>query len=587
MTTQPHSSSPGEPPSGPPPAGEPPTGSPATGAPADVPPDGQRTGWWTTLPLSRPKEPRVIAGVCTGLGRATGVDPLLFRILIAVLAFFGGVGILLYAVAWLVIPEDGDNVSPLEAVFGRGRASLRPIWTFLLIAVAIIAGLATLGTGPQLLLLIALAVLGAVVLVRSTNRSAGDAAIGSGPPMAPPPGLGDTAGSGGAAAGSGGAAATAGAVPTAAPSPATAGSGFPGGGGDPLVKGYGADVPATFAATAPTGGDQTTERLPSGDPSATGTEADTTSEPSTASGTGGQEQSAASTTEASRSPQPTLENGLSAQGPPATAPTALSATGVPRPADATAESYTAPYAPYGPYATSAPEPPEPPAVASPAPPRRPKERSILGRVTFSAAVLAVGLLTLLDALIPGRIAAGAYFAIPLAVIGVGLLIGTVRGRARWLAWIGVPLALMLGMASVAIDDDGPRHQRDRIGGMDRFGQAVNWRPTTAGAIAGSYDTEVGTATLDLRKVDFASSEPITTELTGEVGSIRVLLPPRVDVQLTTEVEFGRLTTFGQTVDGASLNRTLVDYGQGGPGGGQLELTVKMESGTAEVTREAA
>lgn len=47
---------------------------------------------------------RKIAGVCGGLGEFLDVDPILFRVTFVVLAFFGGVGIVLYIALWLVMP---------------------------------------------------------------------------------------------------------------------------------------------------------------------------------------------------------------------------------------------------------------------------------------------------------------------------------------------------------------------------------------------------------------------------------------------------------------------------------------------------
>lgn len=47
---------------------------------------------------------RKIGGVCGGLGEFFELDPLLFRVAFVVLAFVGGLGILLYVMLWLVIP---------------------------------------------------------------------------------------------------------------------------------------------------------------------------------------------------------------------------------------------------------------------------------------------------------------------------------------------------------------------------------------------------------------------------------------------------------------------------------------------------
>jgi phage shock protein PspC (stress-responsive transcriptional regulator) len=47
---------------------------------------------------------RMIGGVCGGLGEFFELDPVLFRAAFLVLAFIGGLGILLYLVLWLLIP---------------------------------------------------------------------------------------------------------------------------------------------------------------------------------------------------------------------------------------------------------------------------------------------------------------------------------------------------------------------------------------------------------------------------------------------------------------------------------------------------
>lgn len=47
---------------------------------------------------------RMIGGVCGGLGEFFELDPVLFRAAFLVLAFLGGLGILLYVVLWLLVP---------------------------------------------------------------------------------------------------------------------------------------------------------------------------------------------------------------------------------------------------------------------------------------------------------------------------------------------------------------------------------------------------------------------------------------------------------------------------------------------------
>jgi phage shock protein PspC (stress-responsive transcriptional regulator) len=64
--------------------------------------------------LLRDPDRKMIAGVCTGLGRHLDMDPVVFRILFAVLTFFGGLGILAYAACWLLIPASGESDSEAQ-----------------------------------------------------------------------------------------------------------------------------------------------------------------------------------------------------------------------------------------------------------------------------------------------------------------------------------------------------------------------------------------------------------------------------------------------------------------------------------------
>jgi phage shock protein PspC (stress-responsive transcriptional regulator) len=76
--------------------------------------NGQRqpAGQPTRLParphsLTRRRDDRMLAGVASGIAAYLGVDALLVRIAFAALAIVGGVGIPLYLVCWLLIPDEG------------------------------------------------------------------------------------------------------------------------------------------------------------------------------------------------------------------------------------------------------------------------------------------------------------------------------------------------------------------------------------------------------------------------------------------------------------------------------------------------
>ncbi|MFG2087642.1 PspC domain-containing protein [Spirillospora sp. NPDC048824] len=69
--------------------------------------------------LARDAERRVLAGVCTGLGRYTGVDPVVYRVGFALLVLAHGQGIFLYIAAALLMPASPGESSLAEQFFKR------------------------------------------------------------------------------------------------------------------------------------------------------------------------------------------------------------------------------------------------------------------------------------------------------------------------------------------------------------------------------------------------------------------------------------------------------------------------------------
>ena len=53
----------------------------------------------------RSKKNKMLAGVCGGIAEYFEIDPVLVRLLFVLLLFMGFVGIIVYLVAWLIIPE--------------------------------------------------------------------------------------------------------------------------------------------------------------------------------------------------------------------------------------------------------------------------------------------------------------------------------------------------------------------------------------------------------------------------------------------------------------------------------------------------
>lgn len=130
-----------------------------TGTVGSTNPDPHATIRSQSPPIRRSRSDNVLGGVCGGLGAAAGVDPLWFRLGFIFLALSSGIGVLLYIIAWIVIPEatDEDRIAPKgqtnngAAVFGifllaAGSALLadalipwfdRVVWPLALIGVGV------------------------------------------------------------------------------------------------------------------------------------------------------------------------------------------------------------------------------------------------------------------------------------------------------------------------------------------------------------------------------------------------------------------------------------------------------------------
>ncbi|WP_412541565.1 PspC domain-containing protein [Longispora sp. K20-0274] len=389
---------------------------------------------------SRPKEGRKLAGVCAALGRATNTDPVLWRVVFAVFALFGGAGLVAYAAGWLLLPEDGDTASPVEALLGRGQSSTSPLVTILVAIGAVTGAIAVADTNFEFAAILALIVVGVVLLVN--KRPAG----GPGGHYPPPP-----------------------------------------------VPFY---MPAQATQTAP------------GAP-------------------------------------------IAPQAPPAG---------------------SVPFAPHGPYQQTGWTPPPPRPVPPPRPPKRPKEKSILSRLTVFAALIAVGVLGILDA--SGRdVSAATYFGVALGVVGLGLVVGTFLGRGYKLIVLGFVLAFGLAVSASAT----------AVKGVVKNGGERTWIPHSVGVIDPDYTIRIGAGTLDLRGVDF-TDQTKTISVVCQAGEMRVLLPPNVDVEVNTNVDNGEATVFDHHISAESDRSTYTDLGADGTGGGKLTINLTVKFGSSVVTR---
>lgn len=343
--------------------------------------------------LRRSRSDRVVAGVLGGLGRQLGIDPLILRVVTAVLAVFGGVGILLYAIAWLLTPADDDPASVLDQAIGRHSvrdASSVPL-ALGLGAVIVITSAVIFGSWNGMVLLVLSAVgLHQVLKRRSEGPPATSSAYSE---TTEPPYWFDMA------------------TQTSAwhPTPRD-----------------GAEAAADSQPSAPAAADEPTP------PDAADTRADAAVPP----GEPADETTATGDDDAA---------GVAAEQP------APSATPLPTPTSAGWPEgpdwgvYGPNRSPYDLHVDSEAATPaavEPARAAKPARPRSP-----LGWLTVCTAFVAVGSLAVADAIWatePGAL----YIALPLVIVALGLLIGTWYGRSRWLILLGVLLTIALVPATL-------------------------------------------------------------------------------------------------------------------------------------------
>ncbi|GHJ61081.1 hypothetical protein NOK12_35990 [Nocardioides sp. OK12] len=195
-------------------------------------------------------------------------------------------------------------------------------------------------------------------------------------------------------------------------------------------------------------------------------------------------------------------------------------------------------------------------------PRRRGPRLFL--FTLALVALAVGVLGTAD-LAGAPVAAAAYPALALAIVGAVLVVGSFFGRAGGLILAGLLLVPVLGIAAAADHYEGDDLLRT---------------PTSADALAESYRIDAGEMVVDLTSIgDLDRLDGRTLTLTADLGRIEVLVPAGLEVVAAGTASAGHIALFGDETGGldVSLRRTSPDRPVGAP-----TLTIEAEVGLGEI-----
>jgi len=210
-------------------------------------------------------------------------------------------------------------------------------------------------------------------------------------------------------------------------------------------------------------------------------------------------------------------------------------------------------------AINTPEPTLESRVDPPPPSRPPRPKSILGRLTVAATLIAVGGLATLDVagvLFPDPVH---YVAVTVGVIGAGLLAGALFGRARWLIVVGLLLTPLLFLASIAptwsiSGEAGERYVRvDSIADLERvdFG----------------FEHGAGVLEIDLRGFEpltiAEGLSPIPIGAKIGAGEIRIWLPEPASAIVHGSVGIGSVDILGHQSAGLGVSRTEETLSTGG------------------------
>ena len=222
----------------------------------------------------------------------------------------------------------------------------------------------------------------------------------------------------------------------------------------------------------------------------------------------------------------------------------------------------------GPTGGGTPPTPTPTPPILPPAAKKPKETSFLGRLTIGFMLLGVGVLALLDAIPAIEIFPEPrhYLALSVTILGVGLLVGAIWGRARWLIIVAVVMIPTL-LFSPVFEWDWTTDTIEQTVVVTEFEQLDDL-----------YGVDIGSLTIDLRELPW-NDQDIVLAARVDVGDLEVIVPSDVSVTGTASVDIGRVAGPGQ--EQAGIGSPNITFDRNGPNG-SVDLDLHVDIGNIDV-----
>lgn len=216
----------------------------------------------------------------------------------------------------------------------------------------------------------------------------------------------------------------------------------------------------------------------------------------------------------------------------------------------------------------------PPAKAPRTAKKRTRPKSYVGAATLCLSMIVGGVVVATQS-VPGSVNVPVVGGAVLVTIGLGLLVATWFGRGMGLVAAGTAVALVLMVGSAVSDTPGR-------------GATMTWAPTSAAEANRTYKLGFGSGTLDLSGLVLAPGSRTTFDAEVSVGELTVILPPTVRAEVDGRVRIGDVQIGHSVRGGTGVRHRMVLEPEVPPKGAVATIVLNVVAGIGDVdVRHAA